>query len=239
MFLHDWRKLKIRDLNDSRREILINKALELGSEYEKAKFIVDYFTNNLPKNIVSQIDGVDENKVVDFKYDYSYIKGDETPFARKQQPVNSPVGEGITFSTGLHDIDIPGHPMIYPSVIGLKLGTCKIFSHEIARIMHSVGIKCEIVETKKPVSCYDLFEGTDEHDNHISVNTIKPMYHIYNVITIDGKQYKVDVAGYLTSQDYNHYHPDGIKFPIDTSRFCMTEDIASNPFEETEKEISK
>ena len=232
MTTQDWFNLKIRDLNDARRDNLINKALELDGEMARAKFIVDYFTSQLPKNIIAEIDGVNEKDVVPFQYDYSWIKGSETPYARKQIKVKSPVGEGSTFSIGLLDIDVPGRPMIYPSIIGLKLGTCKSFSHEMARLMHSVGVECKIVETEHPEDCYDLFEGADVEGNHISVNTIKPIYHFYNVLTINGKEYKVDISGYLTAQDYNKNHPDGIKDPIDITQFIMNENLECKPFTE-------
>ena len=232
MTTEEWFNSRIKDLNDSRREVLINKALELNSESERAQFIIDYFTSQLPKSVIAEIDGVNEKDVVPFQYDYSWISGNETPFARKQKSVKSPIGEGKTFSIGLHDRDVPGNPIIYPSVIGLKLGTCKVFSHEIARLMHSVGVECTIIETENPVDCYDLFEGADEEGNHISVNTIKPIKHIYNVLTINGKQYKVDIAGYLTAIDYNKNNPNGIKNPIDINQFIMNEDLSSQPFTE-------
>ena len=232
MILSDWHKRKIMTLNDIRRENLINKAKEIPNDYDRAIFIINYFTSNLPKDIIAQIDEVKENEVVDFKYDYSYINASETPFARKQIPVKSPIGEGTTFSIGLHDRDVPGRPMIYPSVLALKLGTCKIFSHELARLFYSANIKCDIFETEYAVDCYDIFNGTDEDGNRINVNTIKPIHHIYNIITIDNKQYKVDIAGYLTAKDYNQFNPDGIKNPIDINKFILTEDLENNPFSE-------
>ena len=188
MYLSDWHKIKIMTLNDIRRENLINKANELPDEFDRAKFIVNYFTSNLPKEVIAEIDEVKEREVIDFRYDYSYVKGSETPYARKQIPSKSPICDGCTFSIGIHDRDVPGKPMIYPSVLALKLGTCKIFSHEMARLMHSVGVKCEIYETDHPVDCYDIFNGVDEEQNPININTIKPMYHIFNILNItEGK----------------------------------------------------
>ncbi|MBE5758130.1 MAG: hypothetical protein E7345_04315 [Clostridiales bacterium] len=223
---------RIYTYNNLRRARLLNRANKLSTDKEKAQFIVDYFTNNLPKNIIAEIDDVEEKDVVNFTYDYSYVKGGETPFARKQQRIKYPLGHGMTLSCVDRDFDVDGRPKIYPTIFSLKSGTCVMFAHEIKRLLSSLNINCQIIETEHGVDCYDHFDGMDTQGNKINVNTIKKIKHAYNIIELDGKQIKIDIAGYLTANDYNNNHPLGKSHPIDPTKFCMTEDISHNQFEE-------
>lgn len=223
---------KIYTFNNLRRARFINRAKKMPSDREKAQFVVDYFTNNLPKDVVADIDDVGVNLVEDFSYDYSFVRGNETPFYRKQESSRYPGGFGITLTCADRDVEVEGNPKIYPTIYSLKKGTCIIFANEIKRVMANLGIKCEIVETPDCVDCYDRFEGTDVEYNKISVNDIKKIRHYYNIIEIDGVKYKIDISGYLTAQDFNKYKPEKYKETIDTNRFCMTEDLYGNPFEE-------
>lgn len=230
MSFYDMQKIYV--FNNLRRTKFINKALRLDSDIEKAKFVVDYFTNNLPKDVVADIDSVYEKDVVDFSYDYSFVRGNDTPFPRLQERIRYPQGFGTTMTCADVDVEVEGKPKIYPTVYALKQGTCVIFANEIMRIMSNLGIKCEIIETPECVDCYDRFGGTDVEFNKIDTNDIKKIRHYYNIIEIDNKKYKVDIAGYLTAQDFNKFKPEKYKENIDINRFCMTEDLYSNPFEE-------
>ena len=51
---------KIYTFNNLRRARLLNRANKLSTDKEKVQFIVDYFTNNLPTNILAEIDDVEE-----------------------------------------------------------------------------------------------------------------------------------------------------------------------------------
>lgn len=230
--LSDWEKTKIYEYNNMRRDRLIAKVEEQQSSIERIKFIVDYFTNNLNKETVAEIDNVQPNEVVDFKYDYSYVKGNETPFDRRSPFVSYPLGRGVTISCVDRDVEVPGKPKIFPTIFALKMGTCIMFANEIKRLMSKIDIPCEIIITPTPVDCYDYFDGTDVEGNKINVNTIKPIIHAYNIITVDGKQFKIDIAGYLTAKDYNKNHPEGQVEPINCNQFCLIENIANNPFED-------
>lgn len=223
---------KIQTYNEIIRTRLLNRANNFSTEEERAQFVVDYFTNNLSRDVIADIDDVPEKRAVDFSYDYSFLEGNETPFPRRQERIYYPGGSGITLTPADRDFNVDGAPRIYPTVFALKKGTCIIFANELKRLMANLGIKCEIVEPPIGVDCYDKFDGTDVEFNPIHTNDIKKMHHYYNVIEIDGKKYKIDIAGYLTAQDFNKYKPEKYKETIDVSRFCMTEDLDSNPFEE-------
>lgn len=223
---------KINTYNNYIRERFLNRAMQMPSDREKVQFVVDYFTNNLPKDIIASIDDVSENRVVDFAYDYSFVKGNETPFPRKQERIRYPMGFGVTLTSGDVDLEVVGRPRIYPTLYSLKMGTCIMFANEIQRIMAKLGIKSKMIETPIGVDCYDRFTGTDVEFNKIDTNDIKKIKHFYNIVEIDGKKYKIDIAGFLTAKDFNKHKPSKYKENIDITRFCMTEDLNGNPFEE-------
>ena len=63
------------------------------------------------------------------------------------------------------------------------------------------------------------------------------MLHYYNVFTIDGKKFKLDIAGLLMAEDFNIRHPD---IKINLEDFYFSENIDNNPFaQEVEKKNAK
>ena len=83
--MHPDEIAKIIDCNERRRSNLLEKANDFESSTEKAQFIVDYFTNKLPKETIAEIDEVPRDSVSNFSYDYSFVKGSESFNARTQK----------------------------------------------------------------------------------------------------------------------------------------------------------
>ncbi len=226
----------ILECNEKRRDNLLEMAKSLDSESARARFVVDYFTNKLPKETIASIDEVEENKVSNFSYDYSYIKGNSMFETREQKSVGFSYSGGYVsgktiMSTG-NDIFIEGRPKIFPSIFALKMGTCTMFAHEMKRLMHELDVPCDLIETDTPIDCYDLYSGKDEAEGTpINVNGISKIYHAYNIITLNGEPLKVDIAGYLTAQDFNEKHPIGRENPIDPDNFYFSQNINENPFQ--------
>jgi hypothetical protein len=52
------------------------------------------------------------------------------------------------------------------------------------------------------------------------------------VIEVDGKKYKIDIAGFLTAEDFNKNHPE---FEVGLEHFYFSEDLKKNPFAEIAK----
>ena len=227
---------EILECNEKRRDNLLEMAKALDSKSARAQFVVDYFTNKLPKGTIASIDEVDANNISNFSYDYSFVKGNESFEARTQKSVGFSYSGGYVsgktiMSTG-NDLSIDGGPKIFPSIFALKMGTCTMFAHEMKRLMAELDVPCELIETNKAIDCYDLYSGKDEVEgNEINVNAIKKMYHAYNIITINNQPLKVDIAGYLTAQDFNEKHPIGRENPIDPDNFYFSPNINENPFQ--------
>ena len=71
--------------NCNRREALLSEAMKLDLPEERIQFVADYFLNKLDKSVIAKIDGVTEDKVVPFKYDYSYLEDYGTDDIRRKE----------------------------------------------------------------------------------------------------------------------------------------------------------
>ncbi len=108
-----------------------------------------------------------------------------------------------------------------------------MFANEIKRFAHEFGIECEIVKTLE--TCYDNFNGITTAQKPPRTNRLINMHHYYNIVTIDGKKYKIDVAGYLTAQDFNKNYPEAI---IDCQDFFFSENLNKKPFENAQLKLA-
>ena len=94
--------------------------------------------------------------------------------------------------------------------------------------MRLYGIESKI--EKKVTPCYDFFDGHNTNGGKVNQNRIENMLHFYNVMTIDGKQVKIDIAGALTAIDCMKNNPNLPK--INTSAFYFSDKLEANPFEQ-------
>ena len=222
MKISEFEMAEIFNFNNARRASLLAHAKEKPTKFEQLKLIVDYFLNILDVSEIAKIDGVSNDKVIPFIYDYSFIE-DYEAFPRMQYAREyTPGGYAPTINMSITD---ENNLRIYPSIFTLKMATCQMFASEIARFSKDLGIDCEIVS--KITSCYDHFEGTNEIGERLSTDQIVNMKHYYNVINIDGKKLKIDIAGGLTGVDYNRNHSGSA---VDLSRFYFSENLNLNPF---------
>ena len=212
--------------NNARRERLLNKAKAQGSKLEQIRFVVDYFLNNLPVSEILEIDCVDPTYLKLFEYDYSFID-DSIP--RKQTfEFYTPNKMAITLHQADNDKRNGKIAKIYPTIFALKKGTCKMFANEIKRFAMDFDIDCEIIE--EPAYCYDGFCGTNIKNQPVEKNNLCLMHHYYNIIKIDGKEYKIDIANFLSALDYLKNNPETKPFSIED--FYFSPDLESNPFNE-------
>lgn len=214
--------------NNARREALLAEALKQPSATQQMQFVANYFLNNLPTEQIAKIDNVSPRDILPFKYDYSFLEDYATHMVREKE---SRRYNGSRFGITLQqaDVDKRGKEKIniYPTTYSLKMGTCIMFAAEIQRFSHDFGLPCEIVD--EMAYCYDKFDGKSTEGEPIKTNRIVKMHHYYNILTIDGKKYKLDIAGALTAQDFNKEHPT---IKIDPSVFYFSEDFSSKPFED-------
>ncbi len=227
--------MKIKDLdffdlqqvfmfNNARRQVILDFAHQKPTVYEQLKFVVDYFFNNLSIEETAMLDGVSTENVMPFIYDYSYAEDFQT-YARDQLGREyQPGAFCCSLPMAIND-DRNRHLNIFPSLYTAKMGTCIMFAHELARIGLDLGFECEIVESIEPF--YDNFNGLNTNKEPVHTDQITKMRHFYNIITLDGKKYKIDVAGGLSAMQFNVNHPD---MPIDINKFYFSEDLISKPF---------
>lgn len=212
--------------NNERRQKLLSEALKKSSPEQQLQFVADYFLNRLEPSIIAQIDGVDESKLMHFKYDYSFLEDYGSQEVRKKEVRK---WAPYCFGTSLQqvDVDIRGdeHLKIFPAVYALKMGTCIMFASELQRFAYDLGISGEIVETFD--YCYDNFDGISIDNKKIKTDRLIKMQHFYNVFTIGDKKFKLDIAGLLTAEDFNNNHPD---LKIDLEEFYFSEKVDNNPF---------
>ena len=221
---------ELYQFNNARRAVLYAEAAKQGSPEQQIKFVADYFTNNLPIDVIAKIDGVSEEEVLPFKYDYSFLEDVKSDLNRLQESRRYDAHRSaVTLKSVDDDRRGSEHINVYPTIYALKMATCKMFASEIQRFAHDFGIESQMVE--KFTWCYDHFDGLSTTRQPIKTDRIINMYHYYNVLTINGKPLKLDIAGVLTSQDFNKDHSS---IAIDPNDFYFSEDLTKNPFEERE-----
>ena len=217
---------EVYQFNNARRERLLDKANQLSTKLEKIKFVVDYFLNNLPLSEILEIDSVDPLYLNFFRYDYAFL--DDT-IPRKQSPdYYNLTASAITLHSVDNDIRNGQRAKIYPTIFALKKGTCKMFANEIKRFAMDFDIDCEIISENS--YCYDNFLGYNVNDEIVEINDLHLMHHYYNIITIDGIEYKIDIAGFLSALDYLKNNPKIESFDID--EFYFSQSLERNPFNE-------
>lgn len=228
MMLSRLEMAEIYQFNIARRNALVEMAHKnCSSPVQKLEFVVNYFLNNLPIEIIAEIDGVSPDKVLPFEYDYSFLQGNNEQFTRDQKVRPYAPGKyAISISHADNDVRVKPAIPIYPSVYTSKMATCIMFACEIQRFAVDFGLDMKIVN--KFANCYDFYSGKTSENQPLSTDRIINMLHYFNVVTIDGKEYKIDVAGALTAADFNKNHP---KQPIDLLKFYFNENIEENPFD--------
>ena len=132
---------------------------------------------------------------------------------------------GFTLSQADVDCREKERVKIFPTIYSLKMGTCIMFASELQRFAHDLGISGKIVQTFD--YCYDHFDGLSTDNKKIYTDRLIKMQHFYNVFTLGGKKYKLDIAGFLTAEDFNKKHPE---LKLDLENFYFSKEIESNPF---------
>lgn len=220
---------EVYQFNNARREKLLNRAKQFDTKLEQIKFVVDYFLNNLPVSEILEIDCVDPLYLKLFEYDYSFLEDHKATFPRKQvYDYYTPTNKAITLHQADNDVRNGKVAKIYPTIFALKKGTCKLFANEIKRFAMDFDIECEIIE--EPAYCYDGFCGFNIKNEPVEMNNLRLMHHYYNVITLDGKQYKIDIAAFLSALDFLKKNPQTKPFTIED--FYFSPNLEKNPFNE-------
>lgn len=231
MHLSDEQKRKIFLFNNNRRELLKTEADKEESIEKKIQFIAKYFLNQLSPEQTSKIDGIDSAKIPPFTYDYSMLEDFSVTAPRKKMERG---GCGIFSACSMSAVDIDRRGTdkikVYPTIFALKMGTCQMFASEIQRFAHDFNIPSKIV--CEMTYCYDNFNGKDENGKPVKTDRIIKMQHFYNILTINGKEYKLDISGALTAEDFNKNHPDK---KVDVMKFYFSSPETKNPFEELVK----
>lgn len=217
----------IYQFNNSQREKLLQEALKFEAPEDQLKFVALYMTNALPIEVVAKIDGVEPKKVMPFMYDYSFLEDVRSEDNRRR--ASRPFCNYSGFSTSLNQADSMGfgrkQVRIFPAVYAIKMGTCVMFANEIKRFAQEFGLECDIVETLD--LCYDNFKGNTTYHKNVSIDRLVTMHHYYNVVTINGERYKIDISGFLTAQDFNKNHPETA---IKCEDFFFSKYLSYNPF---------
>lgn len=217
-----------------RRQALLAEAQKQETPEMQMQFVADYFLNRLDTRQIAKIDGVDEKDVVPFKYDYSYLEDYGSDDVRRKE-VRKWGRWRYGFNLPQADVDNRKKEQvgIYPAMYAIKMGTCIMFANEIQRFSYDLGIDCKIEQTLD--YCYDNFDGFSTENKEMHTDRLIKMLHYYNVVSIGGQDFKLDIAGFLTAEDFNENHPE---LEIDLSQFYFTEDIDKNPFAETSKKYT-
>ena len=211
--------------NCQRREILLNEAMKKNTPVERLKFVVDYFVDKLDQSAIAQIDGCTEKSVIPYKYDYSFLEDFGTWSVREPEIRKWEYGSyGYSLPQVDNDIRDEEKIRIYPAVYALKMGTCIMFASEIQRFARDFGLDSCIVQ--KMDYCYDKFDGFSIDHKPIQTDRIIKMQHFYNIVSIDGVKYKIDIAGYLTAKDLNNSHPE---LSVDPEDFYFSPTTEKNP----------
>ncbi len=222
-------QFEMRDMyvfNCERREILLKEALKQNDKEAQFKFVVDYFLNKLDPAVVSKIDGIEVREILPFKYDYSFLEDYGSFDVRRKFDRRWGNGHyGFSMSQVDNDCRSSEKIRVYPAVYALKMGTCVMFASELQRFARDFDLESQIVE--KMEFCYDNFNGSSIESKQINTDRLIRMQHFYNIVTINGKKYKIDIAGYLTAEDFNKNHPE---LRVDENEFYFSEKTQGSPF---------
>ena len=219
-------KQEIYLFNCKRRQILLEEALKQETSEKRLQFVADYFLNRLSDKQTAKIDNVDSKNIVPFKHDYSFLEDYGSDLIRKNEE-RKWGGYNFGFTLPQADVDNRGTEKIkvFPTTYSLKMGTCIMFASELQRFAHDFGVSGKIVQVFD--YCYDNFDGFSTDNKKINTDRLIKMKHFYNVFMIDGKEFKLDIAGFLTAEDFNRKHPE---LKIDLNEFYFSENIENNPF---------
>ena len=214
----------IKCINLSRERFfnLASYAKNIKDKKLRLEFLVNYFLNDIDPKIAMQID--ETTCFYPFKYDYSFIYLPGQGRIQEQRNCGKNIysislSESITDSS-MSQFDDAGtkiSPLEFATMFALKMGTCKMLANEFQRLMFYSFVDniqdynlanrfdmtnlCRIINKK--ALCYDHFEGKLEDTlKSVKIDEIRQMNHFFNVVFIDGKIYKIDLAGALTMKDY-------------------------------------
>ena len=156
----------------------------------------------------------------DFEFDYSVLISDDELEDRNQKEKDFIVDGKRYFGKTARAVDfIDGYDYpVCPSIYALKMGTCAYFSREIEYFAKQFGVEYEHRNEVKV--CYDGY-GQNKGDDRL-----RPMLHHYTVLTIDGVECKIDIAGAIMARDY--VKNKGAN--LNASDFVLTEDVEGDPF---------
>lgn len=221
----------IYKFNQEVRDRLLKQSLKQPTAKQRLEFVAKYFLNALPLEVIAEIDGVGVDKVIPFAYDYSFLEDYGSIHIREKQVRKYPLGKGVSLPVA--DIDvrntfgIKDKIKIYPTIYSLKLGTCIMLASEMQRFAHDFNIQSQIV--KKMDYCYDKFDGKSTEFAQINTDRLIKMEHFFNVFIIDGKKYKLDIAGILTAKDFVSKHKNLYK--TNEKNLYFSQDLDSTLFD--------
>ncbi|MBQ8451776.1 MAG: hypothetical protein IJ538_03260 [Clostridia bacterium] len=193
---------------------LIKHAKKISNDEEKLAYLIKYFLNELDSEEIKQIDGTSE--FIPFIFDYSFLYD---PRENRQQSFRFCEGLHIRSSCeALTDSRLSSKPKEYATVFAAKMATCEMLANEFQRLMFDAFVEnsndydlfnkypidnlCKIICREKE-NCYDHYEGYFmATDKSVKIDRVIPMLHYYNLVTLNGKKYKVDLAGSLMAMDY-------------------------------------
>ena len=193
----------LKQLNDEKRLELLEQVSNIDGEFDKIAFIVEKFLS-------------------EYKFDYSVLKS-PIEFNDRRQYMMPFEYKGRTFfcsTTRPLDTEEKYRLPMTPSLHSLKMGTCFSFSTELEWFAKEFGINNEKIN--EVVTCYDGYQTVKPE------NEIRRMLHYYMIMNLDGKDYKIDVAGALMAMDYKKKYP---QVDISASDFVFVEPNRENPFD--------
>lgn len=199
----------MKKLNDEIREDFIKNASQYSSDFDKFQYIVARFLR-------------------EYEFDYSVLRSenelDSRPFREKCFVVDGKKYFGQT--TKAIDGGNRWEFSVSPSLHALKMGTCAYFSREIELFCKE--FKVDYRHINDDIFCYDGHESIRAEDE------VRKMSHHYSVLSLDGNEYKVDVAGAIMAIDYKRKYPNSNIKPED---FVFVDDVGKNPFDDISKNI--
>lgn len=202
----------LKDCNHALRLKLRDEARAFSSEFERMqhvckKLLTEYEFNYSELYFFNELDNGRQHKTKKFNYNGKEYKA-----------------YAIDMKSAIFDIDEekPNETPVFHYVHALKMGVCKSFAHEIEWFAKEFGLKSEIVV------CDTIgYDGWVNPKGEYTSPVLTKQEHFYNVVNLDGVEYKIDIAGALMAKDYGKRFPNS---QVSPQQFVMVDKNAKNPF---------
>lgn len=202
----------LKDCNHELRLKLKDEASAFSSEFDKMQYICQKF-------------------LTEYEYNYSGLTYINEFYNGRPHKTKTFVHNGKSYKACAINVynaifddgdKKPNETQVFHYVHALKMGVCKSFAQEIEWFAKEFNLKSEVVK------CGTIgYDGWVNPKGEYTFPVLTEQEHFYNVVTLDGVEYKIDIAGALMAKDYSKRFPNR---QVSPQQFVMVGKHTKSPF---------